>query len=68
MKVTEIAGKSVSSRFSVQSIDENGDIKSSTEKNLNQIGTTQNFIFEEPTNSTESNQRLPIITEDVSFA
>ena len=66
--VQQNAPKSLSSRFSVQSVSENGDIKGETCKSLNQKESSQHFSYEQPTNSTGSSSHLPKITEDVSFA
>ena len=64
----ETVPKSSSSRFSVQSVSENGDIKSEPPKLVDQNEPKQNFTFEQSIKATGSNNRLPMITEDVSYA
>ena len=64
----ETVPKSSSSRFSVQSVTENGDIKSEPLKLVDQNESKLNFTFEQSIKSTGSNNRLPMITEDVSYA
>ena len=64
----ETVPKSSSSRFSVQSVTENGDIKSEPPKLVDQNEPKQNFTFEQSIKATGSNNRLPMITEDVSYA
>ena len=66
--LVETVPKSSSSRFSVQSVTENGDIKSEPPKLVDQNESKLNFTFEQSIKSTGSNNRLPMITEDVSYA
>ena len=66
--VKQNAPKSLLSRFSVQSVSENGDIKCESQKPLDQNESSQNFSYEQPIISMGSSNRLPKITEDVSLA
>ena len=66
--LVETVPKSSSSRFSVQSVTENGGTITVPSKLVDQNEQKQNFTFEQSIKSTGSNNRLPMITEDVSFA